>query len=396
MAGMVPGSLVELETMSPTTRAKKAKRLPDLDFDRQGIKVLQTRLTEERTEVGVVFIPDRSREFLKERMKAYGASPVGNSPRPHISDFEVIDAIRAVGAEALFVGKDPFETPQPIWWELWILREEIERIAGSASRLSLDVHPSNLMFPDVGIVFVHATSDRLRILVAESSGNVVEIRKATSTPEAILDNSRSVGQADWVEDLLQRMNAPPQEAPAICVHDTGIAAAHPLIAPGLLRALAYDNAWGTGDHGKFGGHGTPMGGVILHNDLFFPFQSGESHNLAHWLESMKILPPSGFPLTEPASYGDVTVGAIAKIELEDPGRVRAHCLAITDDVFDPRQPSTWSAAIDQACAGSLPGDDDGGPRRLFLIASGNTIDEGKVEDVLPVRHWKIQHKAGMQ
>ncbi len=109
-----------------------------------------------------------------------------------------------------------------------------------------------------------------------------------------------------------------------------------------------------------------MGGLVLHGDLFFSLQSGDIRPLAHWLESVKILPPGGFPANKPANYGDVTYGAVAKIEIEDAHRARAHCLAITDEFFDPSRPSSWSGAIDQACAGSLPGDDDDRSRRLFL------------------------------
>ena len=119
--------------------------------------------------------------------------------------------------------------------------------------------------------------------------------------------------------------------------------------------------------------------------FFFSLQSGDIRPLAHWLESVKILPPGGFPANKPANYGDVTYGAVAKIEIEDAHRARAHCLAITDEFFDPSRPSSWSGAIDQACAGSLPGDDDDRSRRLFLIASGNTVDNGKIDQVLALR-----------
>ena len=347
--------------------------------------MLQTHLTEDKTEVGVLFVPDRSRAFLQQRMTAYGAAPPSGGTRPFIAEFEVVEAIRAAGAESLFVGRDSFETVQAIWWEFWILRDGMAHVLAMAQRQRVDVHRSKLLFPDIGIVFVHATSAQVCSLVSDASGQVAEIRKATATPDVMLDNNRAVGQADWVDDLVLRTVPPTEDAPAVCIHDTGIAAAHPLIEPGLRRALAYDDAWGTGDDAPWGGHGTPMGGLVLHDDLFYQFQGRGPHPLTHWLESVKILPPGGFPPTEPANYGDITVGAIAKIEVEDPSRARAHCLAITDDAFDPSRPSTWSGAIDQACAGSTAGDDDDGPRRLFFIASGNTADDGKIDDVLVLR-----------
>jgi hypothetical protein len=390
-AGVTPGTLVEVETMPP---GRTARQVPDLDFAQQDIKVLQTRRTESNTEVGVVFVPDRSRDFLRQRLSEYGASSLGNRERQHVAKFEVIETIRPGNAESLFVGKDGFDMDQTVWWELWVIQLGKQSVLSAARRHLVDTHPSRLQFPDIEIIFVHATSNQIRRVVDDASGKIAEIRRAATTPEVMLDNGRNVGQADWVDDLVSRLEPPPEAAPAICVHDTGVAAAHELIAPGLTHALAYDDDWNSDDHAPFGGHGTPMVGLVLHGDLFFPLQSGSPHRLTHWVESVKILPPHGFPDNEPASYGDITQGAIAKIEIEDPTRRRAHCLAVTDDVFDPSQPSSWSGAIDQACAGAMPGDGDGAPRRMFLIASGNTIDDGKLADVLVLRKLEDPAQAG--
>jgi hypothetical protein len=188
-----------------------------------------------------------------------------------------------------------------------------------------------------------------------------------------------------VEDLAGRITPPPADAPTVCVHDTGVAGAHELIRPGLARALAYKDEWNTDDHEAFGGHGTPMAGLALHGDLLFPCQSGATHRLTHWVESMKILPPPRHAGNDPASYGDITQGAVAKVEIEDPHRPRVHCLAVTDDVYDPGRPSSWSGAIDQASAGTMPGDENPPPRRLFLISTGNVPDKGKLDDVLPIQ-----------
>lgn len=244
-SNVIPGVLVEVETMPPR---RKVKKVPDLDFAQQDIQVLQTHLTEASTEVGVLFVPDRSREFLKQRVRAYGAANLGNRPRPYVAEFEVVETVRPVGAEALFVGTDTFETEQPIWWEFWVMRDGLAHVRALARYHCLDVQQSDLLFPDVGIVFIHAASAQVRRLVSDASGRVVEIRKAIATPEVMLDNGRLIGQTDWVDDLVRRMVTPAEDAPAVCIHDTGIAAAHPLVAPGLRRALAYDDAWGTDDH----------------------------------------------------------------------------------------------------------------------------------------------------
>jgi hypothetical protein len=102
--------------------------------------------------------------------------------------------------------------------------------------------------------------------------------------------------------------------------------------------------------------------------------------LTHGVESMKILPPQGFPPTEPPCYGVVTQGAVAKVETMRPNAVRGFCLAMSASDFPPERPSTWSGALDQIAAGSMPGDRNGSaPKRLLLVATGNVQGGSRTE-----------------
>ena len=60
--------------------------------------------------------------------------------------------------------------------------------------------------------------------------------------------------------------------------------------------------------------------------------------LSHGLESVKILPPPGFPPTEPRLYGAVTEQAVARVEIEAPTRKRIVYMAATAAVPDRFQP----------------------------------------------------------
>ena len=60
--------------------------------------------------------------------------------------------------------------------------------------------------------------------------------------------------------------------------------------------------------------------------------------LSHGLESMKLLPPDGFPPTKPPSYGVVTQGAVALVEAERPNSLRSFCLATSALDFPPSRP----------------------------------------------------------
>ena len=110
--------------------------------------------------------------------------------------------------------------------------------------------------------------------------------------------------------------------------------------------------------------------------------------LTHGAESMKLLPPHGFPATRPPSYGVVTQGTVAFVEAEQPDRLRSFCLATSATDFPPRRPSSWSGALDQIAAGAMPGDalNDApatdGPNRLVLVATGN-VSGGMMVDIAP-------------
>ncbi|MHC2273673.1 hypothetical protein ACVME8_000284 [Bradyrhizobium diazoefficiens] len=170
--------------------------------------------------------------------------------------------------------------------------------------------------------------------------------------------------------------------------DTGVAAEHPLVAPGLKGAWAYDAAWGTDDHAPYGGHGTALAGLVLYGDLEAHMNGAQPVALTHGVESMKLLPPNGFPVTKPPSYGVVTQGAVAQVEIERSGVRRAFCLATSATDFPPSRPSSWSGALDQVAAGSMPGDaaDDvaasEAPKRLVVVATGN-VSGGMMVDVVP-------------
>lgn len=220
-------------------------------------------------------------------------------------------------------------------------------------------------------------------------GAITEIRRATGTIELFLDRGATgLGQHEWADELAQRVEEPAAHAPVVCTLDTGIAAAHPLIAPGLRGAWAYDAAWGADDDQPNGGHGTPLAGLVLYGDLEPFMNDTRPVVLTHGVESMKLLPPHGFPPTKPPSYGVVTQGAVSLVEVERPDVLRSFCIATSATDFPPSRPSTWSGAIDQIAAGAMPGDADdmipasGRPKRLLLVATGN-VSGGMAIDVLP-------------
>lgn len=388
--GLKAGAIVEVGTMTPVEggRAQAVKLPKGLEFPSQDVVVLRSERRDDRTESALLFVPDDARTYLQDRIRSYGQSR-GNQPPADVDRFERVETIRAAETDALFVGNVDLASSEPLWWELWVRHDGriAEGVAAAARLAALDVHEDRLLFPDTTVLFVHASAEGITGFIGRIPGAIMEIRKAAGTIEPFLARSaKRLGQQDWTADLAKRVVPPPQDANAVCALDTGIAAQHPLISPGLHGVWAYDAAWGTDDHYPQGGHGTPLAGLALYGDLEPLMNDTRQVQLTHAVESMKLLPPRGFPKTKSPSYGVVTEGAVALVEAERPNVRRAFCLATSACDFPPDRPSSWSGALDQIASGSMPGDQSNGipaaerSKRLLLVATGN-MPGGKLDHV---------------
>lgn len=380
MPGVRRGVLVEIETMAPTPQAKATKIPTTLDFQAQQITVLKSERQADRTERAIMFVPDDARNFLRQRIQAYGSDNLGNHDRPDVDKFEVLEAIRQASAATLVVGDVDLAAVDARWWELWIrgLPGVADAVAAAAANTALDVHPDRLTFPDTVVLFLHAAPAALLSFVGRLNGSISEIRPAALSVEPLLDlGDTAIGQHELVDGYLARVTPPEPGAPVICVIDAGVAGGHPLVAPALAGAWAANEDWGSDDNERDGGHGTAMAGLVLHGDLTGPLQDDRVVELGHAVESVKFLPPQGFPATEPTRYGLVTQNAVSVAEIEGGNAVRSFCLATSSPDLASEAPSTWSGALDQIASGSMPGDRQDNlaakdhPKRLLVVATGN-------------------------
>ncbi|MER8650077.1 S8 family peptidase [Mesorhizobium sp. M0586] len=387
IVGQKRGAIVELETMVPASHRNGPTKTPALDYPAQDILVLRSTRQDDRTERAVLFVPDDARDFLLGRINAYGAENLGNKKRPDVPKFEPIEVIRVAEARALFGSDVDFNVPEPKWWELWVREPSTEKpgprtnaVVQEAHNSNLEVHNESLKFPDSEVVFVHGPAGALAAFLARIPGAVWEARKAQGSIEPFLKlDGDGFGQHDWVNELVGRTQGPGDDAPAVCVIDTGVAAGHPLITQGVAGAWTINDQWGTDDHHPHGGHGTPMAGTVLHGDLVWRMNDNQPVVLSHHVESVKFLPPHGFPPNRPSAYGLVTQSAVSIAEIHRPNVPRSFCLASSTNLFAPDSPSSWSGALDQISAGSMPGERDSNfaakdhPKRLILVAAGNVI-----------------------
>lgn len=346
-----------------------------------------------------LYVPDRSRNVLEQIIEDYLAGPVSekSGAPPHQPKVEAIDAFRIARLETFWTD-DPAALPtdpqHAMWWGLWCWPSGEAVIEEVCARLDVRVADVDrrLYFPEIVVVPVWATRATIELMLFTTSA-IAELRRASDSPYFFVDDIRGEQQA-WVDDLAERTVWPGGETPAVCVLDTGVNRGHALIEPALspTDTQAVDPAWGGDDH-HAGGHGTGMAGLALHGDLTAALADQSKRRLSHRLESVKILPPDGFDPTDPRSYGVVTQAAVAIAEITAAGRQRVYCLATSNLNVSGSRPSSWSAAIDQAAAGSMDGDDEDAPKRLIVVAGGNVTPEIDVSQIRPQDEYPIEDPA---
>lgn len=333
--------------------------------------------------MATVYVPDGKLAHFTRILERYltEETPAGNPKNQAL-----VESISKIGLAKLRDLWTEFEEPFPdndsfIWWEAWLRggRDALERqkivevFRSQARNANLPVSQNQLNFPEATVLLIGGSPNQLSdsVFLLDS---LAEVRKAREAATFYINLSPHEAQ-QWVKDALDRIEPPKQEAPAVCLLDTGVNQGHPLIALALDTSdmHAYNQSWGTASNpGDQGGHGTEMAGVSLYGDLRELLGSQLPVQLKHRLESVKILPPTG--VNDPLLYGDLTRECIARAEVQAPDRQRVVCMPVTSDE-DPKRlgrPSSWSSAIDQICAGS---DNDGEHRRLVIVSAGNARPE---------------------
>ena len=192
-----------------------------------------------------------------------------------------------------------------------------------------------------------------------------ELRKAKETADFFTGMAR-LEQLEWIEELIPRIQQPDENAPAVCVLDTGVTRAHPLLEPVSAPEDMHTHnlAWGVDDRAN---HGTLMAGLAVYGDLTQALETEELVPLTHHCESVKIVRQPGEE-NDRDLYGAITTESVHRPEIEKPERKRSFCLAVsTTDGRDRGKPSSWSATLDKLASGQ---DDD--EKRLFIVSAGNT------------------------
>ena len=349
-------------------------KFESLDLVGSGIELCTVKTTADNRAQATVFVPDGGLELFLNRVTAYqnkDTKPRKESGpiRPRNQKLvESISDIRLAALEALWteVGEPFPAVDDVITWEVWLRSgraiDHLARLRAHAGQFNLLISPQTIIFIDRVIVLVRCSARQLSQSI-EILGMIAEVRLPKTTA-AFFTKMSAIEQQEWVDDLIGRLALPGASSPYVCLLDTGLNHAHPVLAniADVNDLHTYRPAWGTDDRQ---GHGTPMAGLAVIGDITDALSTTGSIAVPHRLELVKIF--NRYDPHAPELYGAVTQESAFRVEVI-PDRRRVYCMAITaTDGRDRGRPSSWSAAIDALAVGS-----DGGPRRLFILSAGNT------------------------
>jgi hypothetical protein len=232
------------------------------------------------------------------------------------------------------------------------------QISRALMRLKLPPLPQEFIATERIVFFIRATRAQLEALIGMVDCIYEFDIAAPDVRDWLLVEEQPVAQIRRVQIV-----APPQNAPAVAILDTGISQGHPLLSPIVANSLSVlpGNTSATDDHG----HGTNMAGLAAYEDVGAVVQSGRATG-THWLESARVLvrPQTGTAAEENRPYWPkFTENAVRAIEAGTRRR-RAFAMAVTADLDHPGLPTYWSHALEQLAYGE-------GRGRLVLVSAGN-------------------------
>jgi hypothetical protein len=256
---------------------------------------------------------------------------------------------------------------------------ELEDLSGIAVERQWGTVAHAIEFADRTVTAVFASGNEIGAALG-SSLVIAELRRPRLV-QSPLDLDLATQQT-LIADLVQRIDPAPDDAPVVCIMDTGVHR-HSLLSSSLSTADIHHVI--TDDGVDRHGHGTMQAGLALLGSLEDALTAPGRIALAHRLESVKIVPANEEAQNAPETYGAVTISGTVTPEVARPDRRRVHCFANSDvDAPSDGRPTSWSAAIDALAFGTDVSASPGrfellsapNPERarLFVVAAGNILD----------------------
>src|ERR1017187_3356888 len=217
-----------------------------------------------------VYVPMKAQQYFLRKIEHYRDEQTISGHPKNDPLINRIDAISYGAFSSVFSDDLALLPPHDsrIWWEVWLRLGQIDAFSTIATELGFRVSSERLHFAERDVVLAFGPQASIGRCVLESDGAIAEVRIAKDAPSTFL-NLRNDEQREWANDLAGRVISPDADAVAVCILDSGITRAHPLILPGLEAddVHKYDPNWPDGDSAAWRGHGTAMAGIALYGDL---------------------------------------------------------------------------------------------------------------------------------
>ena len=135
----------------------------------------------------------------------------------------------------------PTEDEGTLWWEVWLpvrrVRRDRQAVVESfrerAEAQGMRVVRGELVFLERTVLLVSASLEQMQHSML-TLNSVAELRRAKETAE-FFDSLRPEEQQQWLDELLARTQFPADtdEAPRVCLLDTGVNRGHRFLSPAL-------------------------------------------------------------------------------------------------------------------------------------------------------------------
>ncbi|MDT9297803.1 S8 family peptidase [Arthrospira platensis] len=387
LATGVPGVYLEFRIKSEETIALKSLENRKKKVELVAVKKIPEQ---EGMVLATVFVPESAQDYFLKKVEQYRDENTNKENPKNEALVARLEAVQIGTVQSLFTDNPALfpENGREVWWEVWLRKGKQEGFKQITQKLEIPTKPHAISFPEREVVLAMSNWEAMARVINHSDA-VAELRIAKDTPSMFLE-MRTLEQAQWVDDLENRLLEPGKHAVSICVLDSGVTRIHPLLSPGLDANDMHtvEPSWGVNDSAFWHGHGTAMAGLCLYSDQLIDWlATSENVKLLHRIESVKILPNTG--QNQPELYGAITEQGVSLPEIENPDRPRVFCLAVTSSIDSMRgTPSSWSAAVDQLCF------NDGKFRRFMIISAGNIYQDILAEDYLNINDIETIENPG--
>ena len=355
----------------------------DLKYDsledgRAGIQLLNIQSKDAVTKA-TVFVPKNKVSNLIRKFDKF-ESTISIGDKPKNNDLvSSIDIIREADVASFWQGSHENMPTSDIrvWCEVWLSTEKqndsdvLTEFKSLLDEFNISYKDEHITFPERIVMLVLVNYNDL-VALLQCSKHIAEFNKCEE-PNSFFIKESLTAQYDWVDDIKSRLQLEDSNA-TICLLDTGVSSAHPLLEP-FIKKQDIHTVFDDGDLSDYGGHGTGMAGVALYQDLNLSLLSRDIISIPYRIESSKILRNQN---NDSELYGAITAQGILFNEIENPDKDRSICMAVTTDATDGL-PTSWSGAIDEIVSGVNVSSGDNENKRLMLISAGNALPSDLIE-----------------